>query len=541
MADEKIRLGLDLGDSVQQAKQLGSSLGGVKGSAQDVAQTYEVLVSASTRYKVAAFAEDDAIDDLIIDLERADAATRRLATAKRSAAEAFDRATGSTKNYTQELLAVGRITQDFAQGGVGGILNNIEGLLIKFPLLASAATVAATALYVGGPIIKDWFTAWRDGSNQIPDFVEGLDKLTAAIKSNKEWIDKASEKGYLTDDELTEFNARVAENTQLEKDSAEAKKAKAAAEQLAAVKTKEASETAAEASRILKEELAGRTDDVIQSVESRMTTTSDELRGAVKLFDETYKEYSEALDGVTDVSQINAINEGYTRQLDKLNKIQAEIKQRIASDAANLVGEAVLKGNQEAIDKIAKLGGKFGDTFKGVNKQIKDQIVKEAEEDAREMVRAIEAQEEKVKEANRKFTESIGKSFIDDLRKQNEAVRKQIEEFNRAEADDPLGQAKDIIRDVEYSDFFTIDRNGREQGGLGMTSKQVEEAAKAGREFQRTHGLDDRTAAQMAIQEQLMLNQRMMADRENQAAVRMRAILNQAQAVPSILDFGMGQ
>lgn len=523
MADEKIRLGLDLGDSSQKAKELASSLGDVGESAQDAAQSFEVLASAGSQ---------------------------KLVASKQAVADASDRAAKATKGWGTEMLTAGRIAQDFAQGGVGGILNNIEGLLVKFPALAGAATAVGVALYVGIPIVKEWWKQWQEGSNAIPDITEGLDKLSAALKTNKEWIDKVSEKGYLTDDEVTEFKARVAEMAQGEKDLAEAKKARAAAEQLAAVQTTESAEAAAEASRVLKESLAGETDDVISSVEGRLIAKSQELKAAAKQFDEVYKQYNDALDGVTDVAQINAINQGYTKKLAELTKLQGEIKQRIASDAANLVGDAVLKGSEESIRKIAGLGGEFADAFKAAGRAGRAARIKEAEDDAAELVRVIEESDRKIAEKYGDAVDRWVEGFADKFSAVNDMLRKQIEDADAAASSDKNAQGSQIIRDVENQDFFRsgVDKNGRafEQNGLGLTSKQVDDAANAAREFQRSAreqggGLTDREAAQLAIQEQVVKNQQQMSDNWNATNERMNRVLREARTVPSLLQFGMGQ
>jgi hypothetical protein len=73
-------------------------------------------------------------------------------------APALDGATKSSANLGQSLLQTGRITQDFVQGGIGGILNNIEGFTAALGLgsgLAGLFTVVGVAASLALPKIKE--------------------------------------------------------------------------------------------------------------------------------------------------------------------------------------------------------------------------------------------------------------------------------------------------------------------------------------------------------------------------------------------------
>jgi hypothetical protein len=75
-------------------------------------------------------------------------------------APALDKATGSSGNMGQSLLQTGRIVQDFAQGGLGGILNNIEGFTAALGMgsgLAGLFTVIGVAAALAMPKVKEFF------------------------------------------------------------------------------------------------------------------------------------------------------------------------------------------------------------------------------------------------------------------------------------------------------------------------------------------------------------------------------------------------
>jgi hypothetical protein len=76
------------------------------------------------------------------------------------AALGVDKATKSSANMGQSLLQTGRIVQDFAQGGLGGILNNIEGFTAALGLgsgLAGLFTVIGVAAALAMPKVKEFF------------------------------------------------------------------------------------------------------------------------------------------------------------------------------------------------------------------------------------------------------------------------------------------------------------------------------------------------------------------------------------------------
>ena len=66
------------------------------------------------------------VEEVRVKLEQLDAAAHKTA-------RATDELTKSSVNTGQAMLNAGRLIQDFAQGGIGGVLNNVEGLA-TYPL-----------------------------------------------------------------------------------------------------------------------------------------------------------------------------------------------------------------------------------------------------------------------------------------------------------------------------------------------------------------------------------------------------------------------
>jgi hypothetical protein len=117
--------------------------------AAEKAGGYELVPSALDKVaKVAPQAESG--------LKKVTAATKEATAAKEKLAVATERATSKLQGLGQTGLQTGRIVQDFAQGGVGGVLNNIEGFAMAVgggPGMAGALTTLGVAAFVAKPLI----------------------------------------------------------------------------------------------------------------------------------------------------------------------------------------------------------------------------------------------------------------------------------------------------------------------------------------------------------------------------------------------------
>lgn len=148
---------------------------------------------------------------------------------------ATDKAEKSARNMGRATLEGGRILQDFAQGGVGGILNNIEGLSLALgggPGLAGVMTAVGLAAYFAGPAIKATWAAVVDGTNDVPDATDKVGRLSEAFKTLEDRLKELKDKGWLTDSELSEYNGKLAQRLELEGKITAEKKAQATFDKL---------------------------------------------------------------------------------------------------------------------------------------------------------------------------------------------------------------------------------------------------------------------------------------------------------------------
>lgn len=101
--------------------------------------------------------------------------------------DALDKATGKAKSglagFGQVGLQTGRVIQDFAQGGVAGILNNIEGLTQAIgggPGLAGILTALGVGFFVLKPLIASFMDSLGGGT--VKGFTNDLGELEKRIK-----------------------------------------------------------------------------------------------------------------------------------------------------------------------------------------------------------------------------------------------------------------------------------------------------------------------------------------------------------------------
>lgn len=154
----------------------------------------------------------------------------RLEGSAKKTAQATEEATGKTANMGQTMLQTGRIVQDFAQGGIGGVLNNIEGFIQALGMgsgLAGALTIVGVTFALVWPHLKKWIESLDDGNIAAKGHAEALKNLTEAGDKLKLRI---AELHALSDVSLKKM---AAENEMLEK-QVKLEEARAAAKKAAA-------------------------------------------------------------------------------------------------------------------------------------------------------------------------------------------------------------------------------------------------------------------------------------------------------------------
>lgn len=97
--------------------------------------------------------------------------------------QAGNRAKGGIAGLGNSARETGRVVQDFAQGGFGGVINNLEGLATAVgggPGLAGALTILGTAFLVFKPQINEFLASFQ--TKPIEEFQGRIEELEAKIK-----------------------------------------------------------------------------------------------------------------------------------------------------------------------------------------------------------------------------------------------------------------------------------------------------------------------------------------------------------------------
>jgi hypothetical protein len=126
---------------------------------------------------------------LILDMGASGANVEQVKRKLEELEPALHKAENKMAGVGQTALQSGRFLQDFAQGGVGGVLNNIEGLAMALgggPGLAGVLTAVGLAAYFAMPRLKEFFGG-------MPDAADATKKLNEQIKEMEDRIKKAHE------------------------------------------------------------------------------------------------------------------------------------------------------------------------------------------------------------------------------------------------------------------------------------------------------------------------------------------------------------
>lgn len=206
--------------------------------------------------------DQDQIIRLILDMGRSGAnveeVKQRLGGLKERLEElppAADKGSRSIGGLGNAALQGGRALQDFAQGGIGGVLNNIEGLTMALggsAGLAAGFTAIGIAAYFAMPKVKEWFHAVVDGANEVPKATDKLESLNEELKTGAKRLDDLRGQQVLTNAELKEFNDLTARQVELEKQITAEKEKRKRAEEVAKLKPFGVKEAEAERSDALK-------------------------------------------------------------------------------------------------------------------------------------------------------------------------------------------------------------------------------------------------------------------------------------------------
>lgn len=518
MADEKIVLGLDLRDSVAKADQLADGLKDVRKEAVQVGDVYEQLGKQAQR-----------------------------------AGESTEHARKSTANFGRTSLETGRIIQDFAQGGIGGIINNIEGFAMAIgggAGLAGALTVLGVGFLMLKEPIKDFVSSLTKGAEEIPDTRSAIEKLNESLATAKGRLDAMKEAWNGTTKEAEEYKETQAEIIALEARAAEAKLVEAQRKKEAAAAA-DVNKPYVEAASAAVAAFGG-IDKFGASIEaSQSTFAADDARAKL---DAKIKERDEAVAkaklaaGNDTYAQYEAreLGKSFDWQIKALEGLVKDADQKRRDDAAALTTK-FLSGDVGAGKQLDKgMPGRGFDIGATVEQQRAEELAalqkqidarQKAEDDAAEVAR------QRKKEAQAKEAEDDEKAFQEgkardeaEFAKANEAAAAEAEKAKEAEARDAARAEKDAAKAAEAARLADVQRRIDVDTGGGLTDVQLEDAAKQTLQLM-DRGFAPLESAQYAIAE-VIRNQEEMANRLQQMDGRWRQQGERAGRVRSILDFG---
>ena len=207
----------------------------VGGAGADALRAKQAALKTETLALVAAFSRGEITEKQFADaskvLGRSEAAveqalkasaraTDELTRATHGAAASKDKLAASTKKaesglkgFGQTGLQTGRIVQDFAQGGIGGVLNNIEGFTQAIglgPGAAGALTILGVAAFVAGPHLKEM-------AKSIGFFGEEAATGKAKVEQLKKKIEELESKPHKLSLDFSQINEGNRRIEQLEK------------------------------------------------------------------------------------------------------------------------------------------------------------------------------------------------------------------------------------------------------------------------------------------------------------------------------------
>jgi hypothetical protein len=251
MADDRIELKLDLGDSTERAKQLGEALQTTKVDATAFGAALEALDAGQIKLVAETTAFQRALDKMALEEEQAAAATKRLAMEQqRLADEAMDKATraaieetqaqkalnsvldtshgsiggvaGSTKNLGSTMLQTSYAVQDFTSqlgtrglaGGLAAVQNNIPGILTSLGTTGGLAGVVSVAAVAVGLLYENWGKLREAlGADDIGKRIEEMKALAKATEDVNAANEKAAKsvKGTAETDRASAFRKALAD------------------------------------------------------------------------------------------------------------------------------------------------------------------------------------------------------------------------------------------------------------------------------------------------------------------------------------------
>jgi hypothetical protein len=362
MTDETIRLILDLASSSKDVSELVGKLDQLKGSADNVGESYEVLARSvhhvSDAYALSTTHVTTAEDAVVAAAVEHTRAQKVLNQVLEETAQKQAKAAGTSRDMQMRILNLGRAAQDLAQGGFAGILNNIEGIVGGGGLAAGVLTAIGTAAFIATPFIKKWVASLGEGAETFKPLVTGLDKFSDAITRNKKELSELKEKGDLTYWELLRYKELVNQTAEEEEKLAnarEARQVKAGSDKASRARASAVKETIAErygSGEVILEDLMAanphmsreRAEELLAGAQKGFSADIQGLGNSLPGFMDKYKPFS---------PERKAQTEGEAKQLEELRRAKAE-QDKIKAQDASVHADAILNEQKDQARAFAE-------------------------------------------------------------------------------------------------------------------------------------------------------------------------------------------
>jgi hypothetical protein len=417
-----------------------------------------------------------------------EAETRKLAATSAQLKATLGESTNKMAGFGQSALQTGRVVQDFAQGGLGGILNNIEGLT---QAMGGGAGLAGTLTLVGV------------GFMLLKPHIEEIVKQLGLFKQQTDLSKTATVQLTEKIKELTEKPITLAFDlntlTQARKELDQLKKEKAAFDEFMGLKSSAQKEAGGRVTEAIGETgEAGKITAEIQAQMAAEIRANDPIMKKIAADSEALKKQRAELEADTSApfrkTQLEEIRVKLAENLAKTQARDAQIlepTEGLAHDAAAKLLERAKSGeDDEAVgmlaDRLAAGGrGGLGEKIRGISP--KAIIAERLTETGKENAEIARKEREKIAEDNRKAAEEATEFEVKhedhmalERKKHVDAAGKAVEAYSDKEKERALEfDEKQAKRREKAVDVFTKEA---EKGTIDefATAKAAELRAQGG-------------------------------------------------------------
>ncbi len=306
------------------------------------------------RLKLDTSQAQDSAKQLQGELESLEAAADDVGKAAGKMTEGTDKAAAGTKNLGRATLETGRVVQDFAQGGIGGILNNVEGLVSALgmgPGVAGLITGVGVAAFVATPLIKSMWKTLSDGPESIP--VDPLERMNGALAESKERLDKLKESWGGSADEARAYNAALAETAKLEKEVTGERERRSALDKARKAEADAANPSSPEAAKVAQEVIAGMggIDDAVNATRNALAGEDPKLKALREQAADLARRSAER----READPNNLSGRGFFEADQRIVQGQIDAAMKRLEARAVEIATGAREGNRGAIGDIARL------------------------------------------------------------------------------------------------------------------------------------------------------------------------------------------